>query len=250
MPNDHSEQIIGGRRPVLEALKSDIIVERLILRLNTRGKTIGEIVELAKGKDLRIDRLPQAVFDRKFARENNGGVVACISPVRTVGLDDIIQRAKKLRQPPFIVMLDGVEDPHNLGAIARSAEGAGCHGMALPRRRISPLSDAAVKASAGALLHLPVARVPNLAQAMDYLAKKGVWIFGADMQGEDYRKVDYPDSLALVVGGEGAGLSRLVKSKCSRLLKIPLAGNVKSLNASVAAGILLFHIAGGRKKRK
>ena len=241
-----NDEIIYGRRPVVEALNSDAAVERVILRIGAGGKIIGTIISAAKTRGVRIDRLPADVFDRKFDYKASGGVIAMVSAVKAVELEDILNRAKKLGQPPFLILLDGIEDPQNMGAIARSAEGAGCQGMVISRRRSAPLNAAAVKASAGALLNLPAARVTNIAAAVDTLKKKGVWIYGADMNREDYRKVDYPQSLALVIGAEGRGISRLVKSKCDRLISIPMKGKVESLNASVSAGILLFHIASFR----
>jgi 23S rRNA (guanosine2251-2'-O)-methyltransferase len=177
-------------------------------------------------------------------------VVALFSAVETVELEELLNNAEKQNRPPFLVILDGIEDPQNLGAIARSAEGAGCLGMVLPRRRSAPLNSAAVKTSAGALLHLPVAKVVNIATAIDILKKAEVWIYGADMTGEDYCSVKYPSALALIIGAEGKGISHLVKSKCDKLISIPLKGKVQSLNASVAAGILLFHIAWINKSTK
>ncbi|NQS97910.1 MAG: 23S rRNA (guanosine(2251)-2'-O)-methyltransferase RlmB [candidate division Zixibacteria bacterium] len=241
-----NDELIYGRRPVVEALNSEAAVERVILRIGAGGKIIGTIISAAKARGVRIDRLPADVFDRKFDFKASGGVIAMVSAVKAVGLEDILNRAKKVGQPPFLILLDGIEDPQNMGAIARSAEGAGCDGMVVSRRRVAPLNAAAVKASAGALLNLPVAKVANIAAAVDTLKKKGVWIFGADMDGEDYLKVDYPQSLALVIGAEGRGISRLVTSKCDRLISIPMKGKVESLNASVSAGILLFHIASMR----
>ena len=241
-----NDELIYGRRPVVEALNSEAAVERVILRIGSGGKIIGTIISTAKARGVRIDRLPADVFDRKFDYKASGGVAAMVSIIKAVELEDILNRAKKLGQPPFLILLDGIEDPQNMGAVARSAEGAGCDGMVISRRRSAPLNAAAVKASAGALLNLPVAKVTNVTAAVDTLKKEGVWIYGADMDGEDYRKVDYPESLALVIGAEGRGISRLVKSKCDRLISIPMKGKVESLNASVSAGILLFHIASMR----
>lgn len=161
-------------------------------------------------------------------------------------LDELLDKIKQSGKPPFLVILDGVEDPHNLGAIARSAEAAGCNGMILPQRNSAPLSQTAVKASAGALPRLPVAKVGNLNAVIKQLKKAGMWIYGADMQGKDFRTVDYAPDCALIIGGEGGGLSRLVKENCDEIVSIPMYGKIASLNASVSAGIILFEIAGKR----
>lgn len=241
--------LISGRRPVLEALNSEIPVDRLTIRLGAKGDIIGAIISAAKSRSLRIDRLTPEIFDRKFNPKTTGGVVAFTAEVQTVELNDLLSRAESLLESPFLVILDGIEDPHNLGAIARSAEGAGCQGMIIPQRRSAPLSPAALKSSAGALMHLPIARVNNISEAINFLRREGVWIFGADMKGEDYREVEYPPEAALIIGAEGQGLSRLVKSACDKLISVPLRGKVDSLNASVTAGILLFHIADNKGKR-
>lgn len=230
----------------MEALQSNMSVERIVLRLNLQGKIIGDIIKLAKSQNVRIDRMTETVFDRKFMGMNSGGVIAYTASIAAVEVEDIIQQIESRNENPFLVILDGIEDPHNLGAIARSAEGAGCHGVIIPKRRSAPLSETALKVSAGALAHIPVAKAGNLAQTLEYLKKQDIWIFGADMEGVNFSEVDYPEKLALVIGAEGEGLSRLIKDKCDVLLKIPLHGKTASLNASVAAGILLFHIAGKR----
>ena len=241
-----TEKKISGRREVLEALKSGIPVERVVIRLGSRGEIIGRIIAEVKARKIRLDRLPLELFDRQFRSGDSGGVAAFVGEVGTVEMEDFLQKAEERLESPFIVLLDGIEDPHNLGAIARSAEGAGCHGLVIPQRRIAPLSEAAVKASSGALLHLPVARVSNISEAIRYLKKEKIWIFGADMKGENYREVEYPAALALIIGAEGRGLSKNVRGLCDRLISIPLRGKIESLNASVSAGIILFEIASHR----
>ena len=242
-----SSNIISGRRAVFEALSAEKPVEKLIIRIGTKGEIIGKIIAAAKTADIRIDMFPPETFDRKFDPKASGGVVLFTEEVASVTIDDVLSHAEDIHESPFIVVLDGIEDPHNLGAIARSAEGAGCHGLVTSTRRSAPLSSAAVKVSSGALMHLPVAKVTNITETLKYLKKQGVWIFGADMKGEDYREVDYPHEIALVIGAEGRGLSKLTRGVCDKLISIPLKGKVESLNASVSAGILLFHVAGKRE---
>lgn len=243
-----NDDIIYGRRPVIEALKSGKPVDRVILRVGSGGESMKEILDLARSRGCRVDRLPPDLFDRKLGRKKAaGGVALIMAAVKTVFLEDFTAIFEKSGKSPFIVILEGIEDPHNLGAIARSAEGAGCSGMIVARRRAAPLSSTAMKSSAGALVHLPVVKATNISSTIEYLKKMSVWIYGADMEGVDYRKVDYPRNIALVIGGEGKGISRLVKQKCDQLISIPLRGKVESLNASVSAGILLFHIASSRE---
>ncbi len=239
------ENLIYGRRVVLEELKAGSHIDRIALRVGAGGEIIREILRTAKASGVRVDRLPADIFDRKIGRiKGAGGIAAYTSAVKTYDLLQILDNADRAH---FITVLDGIEDPQNLGAIARSAEAAGCTGMVISRRRSAPLSDAAMKASAGALAHISVARVTNIAVSLDILKKRGIWVYGAEMSGIDYRKVDYAADAALVVGSEGKGISRLVKEKCDQLIAIPLKGKIASLNASVSAGILLFHIAGARE---
>ena len=209
--------------------------------MGTGGKIISDIISAAKSRSLRIDRLQPDVFDKKFPRQA-GGIAAVISAVQTYRIEDLLEIAGRKDKPPFLIILDGVEDPHNVGAIARSAEAAGCTGLIIPHRKSAPLSHAVMKASAGALLHLPVAKVQNITNTVKDLKNQGYWIYGADMHGEDYRRINFNVPVALIIGSEGQGISRLVKKHCDQLISIPMKGKVDSLNASVSAGILIFQI--------
>jgi 23S rRNA (guanosine2251-2'-O)-methyltransferase len=232
----------------MEALSAGLPLERVILRSGSKGEIIGSIISAAKSQNIRLDRLPPETFDRKFKHKSSAGVVAFISEIQTCDLQDLLAQAESKLESPFFVILDGIEDPHNLGAIARSVEAAGCQGLIISKHRSAPLSPSAIKASAGALLHLPVAKVTNLVESINFLRKEGVWVYGADMAGEDYLEVQFNPAIALVIGAEGRGLSRLVKNSCAKLVSIPLKGRIGSLNASVSAGILLFHIASKRRQ--
>lgn len=239
---DTTEQdIIYGRHPVYELLQSNSPIDHLILRLGAGGPIISDIISAAKSRSLRIDRLPPDVFDKKFPRQA-GGIAAIISAVQTYHFEDLLEIAGQKSEPPLLVILDGVEDPHNVGAIARTAEAAGCAGLILPHRKAAPLSEAVMKASAGALIHLPVAKVQNISNAVKELKSRGYWIYGADMEGENYRRINFNIPVALIIGSEGQGISRLVKKHCDQLVSIPMKGKVGSLNASVSAGILIYHI--------
>lgn len=236
------DEAVVGRRPVLEALKSGAVIDRVLIRLGSTGTIIGEIIELCRQNDIRIDRLTPDVFDKKFDHKTSAGIAAFTAAAKTISLQEMLSLPRQNRLP-LIVLLDGVEDPHNLGAIARSAEAAGALALILPGRRIAPLSQTALKASAGALSHLPIVRVSNMASTMEELKKAGFWIYGADMSGDDYRSVVFNTPAALVIGAEGKGMTRLVKDRCDKLLGIPLRGKTESLNASVSAGILIFRFA-------
>lgn len=238
-----NENLIYGKHPVLETIKSGSSIDRVILRQGTGGPIIGEIITAAKEKGIRIDRLPPEVFDKKFAMKAGGGAAVYISEVKTIEFEELLEISLNSEETPLLVILDGIEDPHNIGAIARSVEGAGGSGIIIPQRRIAPLSMTAVKASAGALLHIPVCRTTNLNVAIKDLKSAGFWIYGADMSGKNYLDVEFNEPAALVIGAEGRGVSRLVKKHCDELVSIPLKGKIESLNASVSAGILLFHLA-------
>jgi 23S rRNA (guanosine2251-2'-O)-methyltransferase len=238
-----NNEFIYGRRPAFEALNSDTPLEKIILRFPAGGRIIGEIIDSAKKRGIRIDRLPANVFDKKYDAKVSGGVVVFLSAVKTLDLDELLKRIEDRKETPFLVILDGIEDPHNLGAIARSAEGAGCNGLIVSKHCSAPLNAVAVKTSAGTLLHLPVVKTVNLTSAIGVLKKAGIWIYGADISGKDFRTIQYSSPFALIIGAEDKGISRLVKSKCDDLISIPMKGKTSSLNASVSAGILLFHIS-------
>ena len=176
------------------------------------------------------------------------GVIAQSAPYSYAEVSDILENASSKGESPFIVILDGIEDPHNLGAIMRSAEGAGAHGVIIPKRRAAELTDTAVKASAGAAEYMPCARVTNIARTIDELKEKGVWIWGCDMGGENYSDADLSGGIALVIGNEGKGISRIVREKCDFTVSIPMRGRIESLNASNAAAVLMYEIDRRRHK--
>ena len=186
---------------------------------------------------VKKERLDELSSDKKHQ-----GVVAYVSAYEYATVDDILANAEKKNEPPFIIILDDIEDPHNLGAIIRTANAAGAHGVIIPKNNAAGLTTSAVKASAGAVSYTPVARVTNISRTMEELKDKGIWFVGADMKGEDYRKLDLKGPIGLVIGNEGKGLSPLVKKNCDFLASLPMKGEIDSLNASVAAGILAYEI--------
>lgn len=238
MPPEERENLLVGRNPIREALRSGRDMEKLLV---ARGELIGsarEIVAMAREQHVVVQEVDRARLDAMAP--NHQGLIAVVSAFAYRSVEDMLALAKSRGEDPLLVILDGVTDPHNLGAIIRSAECAGAHGVIIPERRAVGLTPAAVKASAGAVEYIPVARETNLTRTIERLKKEGIWIYGAAMEGEDYRKVDFAGPAALVIGSEGEGISRLVAQNCDRLISLPIRGKIDSLNASVAAGVLLY----------
>lgn len=236
--------LLVGRNPIREALRAGRDMEKLLV---ARGELIGsarEIVAMAREAKIVVQEVDRARLDQMAP--NHQGLIAVASAYSYKTVDDMLALAKERGEAPLLVILDGVTDPHNLGAIIRSAECAGAHGVIIPERRAVGLTPAAVKASAGAVEYLPVARETNLTRVIERLKREGVWIYGAAMNGEDYRKVSFDGPAAIVIGSEGEGISRLVAESCDKIVSLPMKGHLDSLNASVAAGVLLYAVAATR----
>lgn len=246
---------IEGRHPVLEAIRAGRPVRKLLVASGARG-AVEDILRAAQARRIPVSFVSRHELDAMTRGRVNQGVVALAEPRSYQSLDDMLAAAARLGQVPLVVLLDGVEDPGNLGSIIRTAAAAGAHGVVIPTRRSAALTPAAVKAAAGAADHLAVAREVNLARALDELKEKGLWTVGAEAAAAQvYTEVDLTGPTAIVVGGEHQGLRRLVRAKCDFLVRIPMAGPLNSLNASVAAAILLFEAvrqrtlkAGGRPR--
>ncbi len=245
--------LLFGRNPVLEALKNGREIEKLLMQKGGEG-SIKKIEAMARDAKIFIQYADKTALDRITAEVSQGsphqGVIAYVASYGYYQVEDLLERAKIRGEEPFLILLDGIEDPHNLGAILRTADGAGAHGIIIPKRRAVGLTDAAAKASAGAVEYIPVARVSNLGQTIDSLKEKGIWIGGCHMDGSIYHEADLTGPVAIVIGGEGSGLSRLVREKCDFILKIPMAGSISSLNASNAAAILMYEIVRQRKRKQ
>lgn len=234
------DDYIVGRHPVLEALKSGRPINKLLVAEGAEGGSLPEILGKAKAQGIVIQRVPRTKLDH-VAGEHHQGVLLYVAPHDYASLDDIL--AVKSKGLPLVVLLDEVEDPYNLGAILRTAEATGVTGVVIPKRRSVPLTGVVAKVAAGAVEHVPVARVTNLVQAIERLQKEGYWVVGADASATQmYTETTYKDSIALVIGAEGKGLSRLVKERCDFLVKLPMLGQLQSLNASVATGVLLYEV--------
>lgn len=238
-----SEEFVAGRNSVLEALKSGRPVNKVLVAKGERAGSLREIIGQARAAGLVVQEVEAAKLAELTGGLRHQGVVAMVPPVAYAEVEDILAKARALGEPPFLVLLDELEDPHNLGAILRTADAAGVHGVLIPKRRSAPLTAVVAKTSAGAVEHVPVARVGNVVQTIESLKKMGLWVAGADMDGDrPYYQADLSGPLLVVVGGEGRGLSRLAKEACDFLVRIPMKGKITSLNASVACSLLLYEV--------
>ncbi len=244
------EDLVIGRNAVLEAISNGRTIDALYIAKGERGGSISTILRLAKEKQIVIKEVDIKKLDYMCFNANHQGVAAKCAVKEYSSVDDIFALAEERGEAPFIIICDELEDPHNLGAIIRTAEIAGAHGVIIPKRRSVSLSFAVGKTSAGAIEYVPVARVGNLATEIDALKERGIWVYGADMKGENWCSVDYSGPCALVVGSEGKGISRLIKEKCDFLVTLPMKGKITSLNASVAAGIMMMEISRQRSNIK
>ena len=242
--NEFNENgFIFGRNNVIEALKSDRTVDKVFVS-DSGGGSLGKIISMASEKRIPIIRMSISKLENKFPGENHQGVVAAVAVRNYSTVDDILKLAESRNEPPFIIIADEIVDPHNLGAIIRSAECFGAHGVIISKRRAVGLTASVEKASGGALNYLPVAKVTNLNNAIDDLKNKGLWVYCCDMDGENtYYQQNYDGAVALVVGSEGNGVSSLIKKKCDCVVSIPMKGKVSCLNASAAASIVIQEIA-------
>lgn len=242
------EDMVAGRNAVMEALKGSRSVNKLMIANGSTEGSIKEIIAVAKENGVNIQYWDRSKLDSIARGIRHQGVLAQVAPVQYAELEDILQVAKDRNEPPFIVLLDELEDPHNLGAILRTADAAGVHGVLIPKHRSCPLSATVAKTSAGAVEHVPVARVGNLVQTIKKLKQEGLWVAAADMDGKDYYDTDLTGPLLLIIGSEGQGVGRLVKEQCDFVVRIPMVGKINSLNASVAGSILMYEAMKQRRK--
>lgn len=246
--NTAKTDLIIGRNAVLEALQSGRAIDSVMVARGERTGSIGKILRLCRDKGIVVKEVDEKKLSFSCGHANHQGVAAWTAAHDYAEVEDIFALAEARGEQPFIIVCDELEDPHNLGAILRSAEAAGAHGVIIPKRRSASLSFAVAKASAGAIEYVPVARVPNIPALLEDLKKRGVWIYAADMGGTLWCDTDFGGAVALVIGSEGRGVGRLVKERCDFIVSLPMAGKINSLNASVAAGILMFEVAKQRLK--
>ena len=244
--DDKKPDLLIGRNAVMEALKSDREIDTLILMRNNNNPALSRLASMAKEKGAVVKEVDSKKLDFMCGGANHQGVAAYVAAHEYASVEDIFAYAEEKGEAPFIVVCDEIEDPHNLGAIIRTAECAGVHGVIIPKRRSASLNFTVGKTSAGALEYMRVARVSNLASTIDELKEKGCWVYGADMDGTDYKKTDFSGAVVLVIGSEGKGIGKLIRQKCDAIVSLPMKGNINSLNASVAAGILMYEVSCGR----
>ncbi|GAF36531.1 23S rRNA (guanosine(2251)-2'-O)-methyltransferase RlmB [Lentilactobacillus farraginis] len=240
--DQENEEFIIGRHPVVAALKSGSPINKLFIQTGVKKdeNIIADILKLARKKHLVISEVPKQKLDRLSGGQNHQGVLLAVAAFEYATIDDLFENAKKQAVEPFFVILDNIEDPHNLGSIIRTADAAGVSGVIIPKHRAVGLTSVVAKTSAGAIERVPVARVTNLSATVKELKARGMWIFGTDISGTDYRRWDAKGSVAVIIGNEGKGISPLLKKQVDEMLTIPMIGNIQSLNASVAASVLIY----------
>ena len=243
---NEKQGLIIGRNAVAEALRSGRAIDCRLVAKGERGGSVGKIIGQCRDRGIVIKETDKRKLDKICEGENHQGVAAWAAVHEYSSIEDILANAESKGEEPFIIICDEIEDPHNLGAIIRTADACGAHGIIIPKRRGVALTYAVGKVSAGAVEYVPVARVSNLPNTIEELKEKGFWVYGADMDGKRWDEQDYSGKVALVVGSEGKGVSRLVREKCDFVVSLPMKGKINSLNASVAAGILMYEIAKNR----
>ena len=241
------ENLVEGRNAVMELIESDKDVNKIFVQAGEKHGSIMKIIARAKSKGIVVVEVQRRKLDEMSVSHNHQGVIAITPPFEYVEVEDILEEAKKKNENPFILILDGIEDVHNLGSIIRTAETAGVHGIIIPKRRAAAVNATVYKTSAGAVEYMKIARVNNIQNTINYLKENDVWICGTDMDTNSlYNEQDYKMPIAIVIGNEGKGMSRLTKENCDFVVKIPMKGKINSLNASVSAGIIMYEVLRNR----
>ncbi len=239
--NENQDYIIG-KNPVIEALKSERDINKILIAEGSQSGQMQQVIGMAKEANVMVQFVPKKKIDQ-LAEGSHQGVIAQVAAYEYAEIDDLFAAAEKKNEAPFFLLLDEIEDPHNLGSIMRTADATGAHGIIIPKRRAVGLTATVAKSSTGAIEYIPVVRVTNMAQTIDELKERGVWIAGTDASAnQDYRQIDGTLPLGLVIGSEGKGMGRLIRDKCDFLLSLPMVGHVTSLNASVAAALLMYEV--------
>lgn len=245
---ENSELIIEGRNAIIEAFRAGRSVDKLFIQEHTKEGSMNTLIREAKKTKTLIKYVPKERLDQISETGHHQGAVAFVAAYNYAEIDDLFAKAEEKGESPFFIILDEIEDPHNLGAIIRTANLAGAHGVIVPKNRACGLTATVVKASAGAINYTPIVKVTNIAQTIESLKERGMWFVCADMDGETMYDIDLTGSIGLVIGNEGKGVSRLVKEKCDFVARIPMSGDIDSLNASVATGVLAYEIVRQRLK--
>lgn len=245
---EYSDQI-EGRNAVIELLESNRDINKIFIQCGEKYGSINKIIAMAKERKIVISQIEKNKMNQMAQTENYQGVIAIVPPFNYCDVDDILEEAKRKNENPFVIILDGIEDPHNLGSIIRTSETAGVHGIIIPKRRAASVNSTVGKVSAGAVEYMKIARVNNINETMNYLKEKGLWLCGTDMNAKTYYyEQDFKEAIGIVIGSEGFGMSRLVKENCDFLVKIPMKGKITSLNASVSASIVIYESVKQRNK--
>lgn len=241
--SNYYEDQVEGRNSVLELLESGRSINKIFVANGEKHGSINKIIALAKERKIIISEVDRSKINQMSQSDNNQGVIAIVPPFNYCEVDDILDVAKQRNEKPFILILDGIEDPHNLGSIIRTAETAGVHGIIIPKRRAASVNSTVSKVSAGAVEHMKIARVTNITETIRYLKENDIWICGTDIATDTYYYgQDFKIPIGIVIGSEGFGMSRLVRENCDFLVKIPMMGNITSLNAAVSAGIIMYEV--------
>ena len=240
--NEPASNLIFGRNPCLEVVRSGKEIDKLLIAHGVSGGTVTAIIAKCREKGILIKEVSPKKLDMLCAGQNHQGVVVSFAAQKYYEVSDILKYAEEKGEKPFIIICDEVEDPHNLGAIIRSAECCGAHGIIIPKRRSASLNATVAKSACGATEYMRVARVTNIANTIKDLKEQGVWVFGADMNGKDYTSFDYSIPCAIVIGNEGKGIGQLTAKCCDEIISLPMFGKINSLNASVAAGVLMYEV--------
>lgn len=242
---------VEGRNAVIELLESGRDINKIFVSNGEKNGSINKILAMAKDRKVIVSEVNRAKLEQMACSDNHQGVIAIVPPYEYCDVDDIIECAKSRQEDPFILILDGIEDPHNLGAIIRTAETAGVHGVIIPKRRAAGVNSTVTKVAAGAVEHMNIARVNNINETIRYLKENDIWVCGTDIDTTKYHyNQDLTGALAIVIGSEGFGMSKLVKENCDFLVKIPMKGKITSLNASVSAGIVMYEAVRQRNNTK
>lgn len=241
--NEIRTDLIVGRNAVLEAVRSGREIDQLFVAKGAAAGSLSVIIQKCRAKKIPVKEVPVQKLDFLSGGGVHQGVIATVAAQSYCDLSDILAAAAAKNEPPLVVICDGLEDPHNLGAILRTAEATGVHGIIIPKHRSVSLTATVAKSASGALEYVPVCKVTNIANTIDELKKNGFWVFGADTDGQNWYESDYTSPTAVVIGSEGNGISRLVREKCDAIISLPMCGKINSLNASVAAGVILYEVA-------
>lgn len=244
------EDMIYGRNPVLEAIEAGHEINKALVLEGSRDKNLQKVIDALKNKKIQIQFTDRKQLDKLSSGENHQGVIVYVAPYKYYEVEALLERAAEKEEAPFLILLDEITDPHNLGSVIRTANAVGAHGVIIPKRRSAAVNQTVVKTSCGAVEYVPVARVTNMTQTIKKLQEAGVWIVGTDMGAPTYYETNLTGGIGIVIGNEGDGISRLVKESCDLMVSLPMKGEVSSLNAAVAGSVIMYEVLRQRNVAK